>query len=162
MLSFSVLLLIVMHKFMYYKQNDIYLLLCFRVSYGSTPRLLTILHPGDTAHKLKIFKCEQCRTSTTKYSTHLQHINSCDKHYCQVCKKTFHSTFSFKNHLRKNCPPQIYCCTNCKKSYSRKCDRDRHTRKCTKTEMVKCDTCQALFLTNCWLENHKQTCHMNN
>ena len=97
----------------------------------------------DVSTQYKLCTCRKCLVNIRGQIQYKQHVESCDKHYCNVCNKRFHSNQTYQKHL-KNCPPQRFASQNCRKTYSRKSDTDTHNRKCIKTSNYKYDFSQTM------------------
>ena len=98
--------------------------------------------------------CPQCESLITGKAAFDEHLQSCQKHFCKVCKKTFHSRGTYEKHLRTNCPPKRYTCYKCNSSYSRSSDAQSHERQCNARMQYKCSKCQMVFLMEVELHNH--------
>lgn len=108
----------------------------------------------DPQGKFQDFSCDRCKELITGKEQFIAHTGVCDKHFCVVCKKTFHSAGSYGRHLRVNCPPRRFECSKCSVSYSRASDANAHEQKCAGKDLKKCDQCATVFLTHKELTDH--------
>ena len=109
---------------------------------------------NDQPERYSDHVCPQCATLITGKVAFEKHLQSCEKHYCKVCQKTFHSNGTYQKHLRTNCPPKRYFCQKCNTSYSRSSDAQSHERQCNIGIQHKCTKCEVVFLTAVELQTH--------
>ncbi len=106
------------------------------------------------SHKQLSLTCSKCQCNFFGHKKLSEHMISCNRWHCLVCKKTFHYESTYTKHLQQNCPPKYFSCNTCSKSYSRNSDLAAHKRKCVIETVLQCDKCKKCFLTSAEQKTH--------
>ena len=97
----------------------------------------------EVSTQYKLYACVKCLIKIRGQTWYKQHVESCDKHYCQVCNKNLYSSQTYGKHLKKLSSSEI-CLSELYTDIFKKSDRNTHNRKCIKTRNYKYDFSKAM------------------